>query len=101
MLPTLYIHRVTGQVFKLLRMKEEEAQGNTVFLSEYLDSLVISMRGAFDTFPELTEDYDYVTIVNIMHYISRNEVEQRVFRREVLKVLGLLNKVEKIVVGGD
>lgn len=89
-----YVHRLTGKVFKLLPMKDEELLGENVYLNVYLGSLRKEIAGAMQTFPVLADDFDYVTVANTANYIAENAIAPADFSREVRKMLRLLNNVE-------
>lgn len=96
----IFIHGLTGRVFKVLPLMEETLAGHDVHLDEYLDSCVLDMMGALDTFPELQGFAEYVTILNIVQYMAHNNMTQETCKREVFKALGLLNAIERKL-GGD
>ena len=92
--PSYFIHRITGKVFKVLPLREEELKGNEVFLSEYIDSLVGELLGACKTFDCLSNDTDYYSVINTLQYLSDNPGTQKECRREVIKMCKLLNDLE-------
>lgn len=96
----VYIHHVTNRVFKILTIKERELCGQESFSVDYIDSLVVDMLGALDTFPQLGDDDDYIVVTNIINYIQHNDVPYKVLKREVFKALRLLNKIEAKAGGG-
>lgn len=95
MIPSVFIDRFTGHVFKIIPLKECENSGGheDIHLREYIDSVAIEANGALTTFDELTNNMDFITVVNILNYLNKNEVSEEVCRREVLKALSLLNKI--------
>ena len=92
---TLFLNSLTGKIFKILPLKEKYNDGYAVHLEDYLDSLLIEILGACDTFLELSKSPDYLTIINTMQYISQNDVSVRVCKREVFKMIELVNKINK------
>ena len=94
MLLYIYIHALTGRVFKILPLKEREDRGEEVFLSDYIEGLWNDMRGAFGTFPELETIPEYVAVCNKVSFLNVEEFNLRVCRREVFSALKLLNKLE-------
>lgn len=96
----IFIRGLTGRVFKILPLTEEALSGEDVHLSDYLESCALDMVGALETFPELRDFEEYVTVLNIVQYMRNNEVTQEVCKREVFKALGLLNAIEGKL-GGD
>jgi len=97
----LFIQSLTGKVYKILLLKESEIDGCKVYLSDYLDSLLVDMMGAPDNFVSLKENIEYITVLNIVNYMSSHpEITTYKCKREVFKALRLLNKIE-VDVGGD
>ena len=92
---TLFLDSLTGKIFKILPLKEKKDNGVAVHLEEYLESLLIEISGAYNTFPELSKSVDYLTIVNIMEYLSQNEVSKRVCKREIFKMIDLIKKTKE------
>ena len=90
---TSFIQFLTGRVFKLLPMKEADIIGRTDATAEYIGGLIVDIDGAKETFPELYDIHEYVSVSNIVKYLAINDVEYEIFRREVLRALRLLNSV--------
>lgn len=91
----LFLKSLTGKIFKILPLKEKSDSGIAVHLEEYLESLLIEIIGACETFQELNNSSDFLTIVNTMQYLSQNEISGRVCKREVFKMIGLIEKIKK------
>lgn len=96
----VFIRGLTGRVFKILPLKEAEDRGEEIYLNEYLGSLARDMYGATMTFPELQEMQGYVTSLNVIEFLLNNEFTQDICKKEVFKILGLLNAIEKQL-GGE
>ena len=90
----VFIRGLTGRIFKILPLKEEMDSGNDVHLNEYISSLVRDASGALETFPQLKEMEEYITVVNTLQYISLNEIDHAVCKQEVFKMLRILNQIE-------
>ena len=97
---SVYIHHVTGRVFKLLAIKERELCGQDAYFADYIDSLMVDMLGALETFPALGENNDYIVVTNIINYLKTNDVPYKALKREVFKSLRLLNRIEAQAGGG-
>lgn len=97
----VFIHGLTGRVFKILPLKEEELAGGETYLESYLESLLRDMIGATDTFPELAEMPEFVTTLNIVQFLKHNDITQEICKQEVFKALRLLNSIERKLGGGD
>lgn len=91
----VYIHNVTGRVFKLLTMREQEERGEQTFFADYLDSLSVDMLGAVETFPALGDDDDYIVVTNIINFLKHHDTSLKATKREVFKALRLLNRIEE------
>lgn len=98
----VYIHHVTGRVFKMLALREQQMGGDDVYWDDYVDSLIVDLCGALGTFPVLAADDDYIVVTNIVHYVKSNvsSMSFKAFKREVFKALRLLNRIESRI-GGD
>lgn len=88
-----YLDAITGRVFKILPMKEQELRGFSVFLSDYLSSLAIEMVGASMTFDCLGIDPDYIAVVNTVNGLAKTDSDVCQIKREVFKALNLLNRI--------
>lgn len=94
-----HIKKLTNAVFKLLPMKEEELDGQEVFLYEYIESLKCEALGMMKSFSELKDNYEYIRVYSTLIGVDWYEVDYKTFRREVLKMTSLLNKVQEAVDG--
>ena len=88
---SVYLHSLTGKLFKILPLREEH--GDSGYLS-YLDSLWMEMSGACSTFPDLWQDADYIAILNIIGYLNTHSVTVEQCKREVFKTIDLIKKVQ-------
>ena len=88
-----YLDAITGRVFKILPMKEQELRGFDVYLRDYLSSLAIEMVGASTTFDCLGIDADYIAVVNTVNGLASADSDVVQIKREVFKALNLLNKI--------
>lgn len=100
MSPITYLTSLTAKIYKLIPMRDDEESGKGVFLDKYIDSLIIEVMGALETYPELRENDKYISIVNTMQYIAHNYTEHSVWRRESFKMLRTLEKLRSSM-GGD
>lgn len=96
----LYIHRLTGRVFKIIPLKEREDNGEETFVKEYVENLWQDMIGSFSTFPELDQIEAYASVLNKLGYLKDNEFDINICRKKVFESLKLLNSIEKAL-GGD
>ena len=87
-----YLKEITGDVFKLLPMKEDELKGVNNHLKEYLESLTVNMNGALKTYSQLVKEKEYLYVINNLNYIYTNEVDFAHWRTIILNsVRGLSN----------
>lgn len=89
-----FIKSLTGKIYKILPMKEDELQGKIVHLKDYINSLSIEVIGAIKTFPELSNEDNYISVVNIINFMNDNEFDYKICKREVFKMLNFLNLIE-------
>ena len=47
-----FLNGLVGAIYKILPLKEDENS----YLSDYLDSLVVQLKGALETYPELASN---------------------------------------------
>ena len=94
-----FIKSLTGKIYKILPMKEDELKGKTVHLNEYINSLSIEIIGATKTFPELVNEDGYISIINIINFMNNNEFDFKICKREVFKMLNYLNYLESQIGG--
>ena len=79
-----YLKEITGDVFKLLPMKEDELNGIDNHLSEYLDSVIVNLKGSIITYPELANDKNYLYVINNLNFISNHDVDFWKWRSVIL-----------------
>lgn len=89
----VFFERLEGGVFKLLPLWEDQANGIDVHLDIYIRDLIDEMIGAQQTFPELSTNGQYVSIVNILQYMATHECTHASWKRRVFKMLEMLNEM--------
>ena len=89
-----YIKWLTKRLFAMLPMSDETEDMEENHLKEYINSMSIQVDGSFKTFPELSDNIDYLTIANMLHYWDMNDIDTAIFKREVRNALNLLNRIE-------
>ena len=89
-----YIKWLTKRLFAMLPMSDETEDMEENHLRDYVNSMSIQVDGSLKTFPELSDNVDYLTIANMLHYWDMNEIEPVVFKREIRSALNLLNRIE-------
>lgn len=88
-----FLNGLTGSIYKILPLKEDE----NPFLSEYLDSLVIQLNGAKETYHELSSSVKYIYIINIVQYFCNNPFTVKQCKREVFKCIKYIGKIREEV----
>lgn len=95
----VFLKLLTGRIYKILPMREQQLAGETVYLECYLCTLSLELQGACRTFPALSDDADYITIVNTINGLD-DAANVAVVKRETFKMLNLLDHI-KHRYGGD
>lgn len=88
-----FLKAVEGDIFKLLPMKEGEVDGEENYLTSYLESLIINLRGGMIEYMELSDCKKYIYIVNNLQYIKSNPVEFSQWRRIILDSTKVINNL--------
>lgn len=99
--PETYLDSLTGKIYKLIPMRDDKESGVEVFLEKYLDSLIIELMGAMDTYPDLGCNEQYISIVNTVQYMAHHNIDRAVWRREAFKMLNTLSRVRSKFGGGQ
>lgn len=79
-----YLIGLRGDIFKLLPMKELEIEGIENHTKDYLETLIINITGALETFPDLAKQKQYLYVLNNIQYIYHHNVEFKKWRKIVL-----------------
>jgi len=85
----LFLKNITGKVFKILPLKEE----NNIGFYDYVDSILVQLIGAKNTFSELENNQDFLTVINIIQYIKNNKCSNKQCKREIFKCLNIIQKI--------
>lgn len=94
-----YLQSLTGRIFKILPMREQQEQGDNLYLDLYLESLSLEMHGACETFPCLRECPDYIMLLNTVNGL-RADIPLPFLKREVFKMLSAIDEIRDEY-GGD
>lgn len=94
-----YAQGLTNQIFKALPMRQA-GDMEVSCLMQHMHSLFIDSTGYLIAHPELSEDRDFQTVVDIVAFLGTTEVDDKTWKREILKATNLLNKIE-LKYGGD
>lgn len=85
-----YLQKVIGKIFKILPMREKECET----LGIYLDSLLIELIGNRELIYKLKHEPDFLTLLGTLEYFINNESEVKVYKREVFKMIGIIEKLK-------
>lgn len=93
------IREITGAIFKILPMKEEEKNGEEEYLQKYIKSTTVEVLGMLKTYPSLSSNPDFMRVVNTMQGMDWENASVKQYKSEILKMTNLLNKVEDAIAG--
>ncbi len=88
-----FLNNIIGCVYKVLPLKEEQNS----YLPEYIDSLLIQLKGALVTYPSLSSNTKYIAIINSIQYFSNNEFTNKQCKREIFKCIDNIKKIQSEV----
>lgn len=88
-----FLEHLVGSVFKILPLKEDTDSGIDVGLKDYIDSVVIQLVGGCMTYPELNDNQQYISVVNTVNYMNKNDFTHKQCRREVFKCIKILQEL--------
>ena len=94
-----YLQSLTGRIFKILPMREQQEQGDNLYLDLYLESLSLEMHGACETFPCLRACPDYIMLLNTVNGLCA-DTPLTFLKREVFKMLSAIDEIRDKY-GGD
>ena len=92
-----FINSLTDKTFKILPLYEEK----NIFLFEHLDSLRVDLLGGTETFTVLESNQKYITLINIIQYMLNNEFTHKQCKREVFKMISIINSIKLSLEGCD
>lgn len=88
----VFLDSLINKVFKILPLKEQ----NNDYLFSHLNSLQIELIGALITFPELKNNANYLSIINIINYLGDNNFTKQQCKREIFKIVNeILPNIKK------
>lgn len=97
----IFIDYITNKIYKLLVMREEKDSGVENFIEEYIERLFVEMNGAHIWSEYLRRSEGFTVATSTIAYLYAYETKFKVFRREILNSLRVLNKIreECVVIG--
>lgn len=84
-----YLKDLIRKLKKIITLKEQE----NPYVLDYIDSLSIDIEGSMITYTPLNECNRYITVLNIVNYLSQNDVEFPKCKREVFKAIDEVKKI--------
>lgn len=89
----IYLSSLTDRIYKILPLRESCEFGDRSYLSKYISSLLVEVKGAEFTFPALSNLADYISILNTIQYLNEYELPISEVKREVFKMIRLVKKL--------
>jgi hypothetical protein len=86
-----YFDLLINKLFKVIPMKEN----NSNTLNEYLRSLRIEILGYISLSELFNNDAKFLSIVNTIEYLSNNEINEKICKREIFKCISIIEKIKK------
>lgn len=86
-----YLQNLINKVYKILPMKEEQCGT----LPSYLQSLESELVGCYKLWDILTDETQFLTLINVVNYLAVEEYDVAVCKREVFKAIHLVENVKK------
>ena len=83
-----YKDKITGKIFKILPMKEE----NCLTWDIYIESLLYELIGCNELVEEFKNNADFLSLLSILKNLSKED-DVKVIRREVFNCLDLIKKL--------
>lgn len=87
------LDRYIDDIFKILYISESDIDS----LGQYVESLLIDMKGSQVSFSELSTNIMFQKIINILNYVLLNcdYIKHSEIKREVFKGIDLIKKIIK------
>lgn len=84
-----FLKSMINSIFKILPLYEEHNKG----LLLHIDSITIQLIGALDTYDKLKTNLKYISVINSMNYLRKNDFTRVQCKREVLRCTNILKKI--------
>lgn len=84
-----YFDFLIGKVYKILPMKEE----NCITLSDYLTDLKDELLGNSDLLLFLSEEPQFISLLNIIQFLIGNEYDQKKCKRKVFTAIHIIEDI--------
>ena len=86
-----YFHFLINKTYKILPMKEEGSKT----LKAYLESFLRELVGNQNLVHTLTNEPQFITVLNTIQYLISEEYTTEVCRKEVFKCIRILEHINK------
>lgn len=86
-----FLANMIGNIFKILPLYDE----NNIGLQSHIDSVAIQLIGAMDTFQDLRTNQKYISIINSINFLRKNDYTKKQCKREVLRCTNILESMIK------
>ncbi len=86
-----FLASMIGNIFKILPLYDENNMG----LQSHIDSVAIQLIGALDTFQDLKTNQKYISIINSINFLRKNDYTKKQCKREVLRCTNILESMIK------
>jgi len=91
-----FIHMMTGRIYKSIPLYDpNECAYSEADICAYIQSLSIELFGGLDCYPVLSREPAYIIVLNTMLFLSKHPLPFPEHRREVFKMLHLMNVLEE------
>ncbi len=84
-----YAERLTGKIYKILPICETNLETK----KSYMDSLIVELRGSFETLDSAFDRTEYMAVINTLIELSNEDYDPVVYRREIFKCIRIIRKV--------
>ncbi len=86
-----FLASMIGNIFKILPLYDE----NNIGIQSHIDSVAIQLIGAMDTFQDLKTNQKYISIINSINFLRKNDYTKKQCKREVLRCTNILESMIK------
>lgn len=96
MSPKRFVHLMTGRIYKSIPLYDpKECAYSEEDICAYMKSLAIELLGALDCYPALSSESAYIIVLNTMLFLAKHPLPFPEHKREVFKMLHLMNALEE------
>lgn len=96
----VFVHSTTDRIYKILPLMESEPNQKNERIEKYIESIILSMKGAVRVFDELDGDREYMSVLCSVSGLLDDGITFGVAKRTIFRCLKLLNAIEDRL-GGD